>query len=116
LHLLGRQFAWEGDFNFAGELGIPASLGLFDGVPQVRPVVHPGGGFIGGQYRAEVHPAFTLVVVHQSAAFVHDVHRRPVGGGTGGAPPGAAADELHAQVIDGHNLPTQLRGGRGRSP
>lgn len=102
LLLVWIQLDWQGHHHLAGDLRIPALLGVLYGVPELAPVVNPLGGISWGHDLSVINALLLAVVELQPSTFIGDGITSPVSSRPGRTASGGSADDLGAEVIDRH--------------
>ncbi|KAI93873.1 hypothetical protein T281_14155 [Rhodomicrobium udaipurense JA643] len=103
--LFGRQFMWQGDVEFTGELGITALLKLLGMVPEGLAVAKPARCPLGQEDFLMHHPLLGAVVKNDPLTPVLQTFGRPVGrnGDNRSATTVVVTrNDLRLEVIDGH--------------
>lgn len=120
--VVAGELSRQGGVELAGELGVRAALGLLDRVPELGAVAVELGRVARQQHLAAHDALLARVVVLDAGAPVEDTLGGAVGCGGGRGAPGAAPDDLGAEVVVRHAsrpLPNGRRlrvCGKGESP
>ena len=102
--LVAGEFARQGDFQLAGELGVEAALGRLDGVPQGGAVM-PGFRGTGGEEDGAMYDTlFARVIPPLAEMLVAEPFPGAIGGRSDDAAALASGDNPGAQMVDGHAL------------
>lgn len=98
--LVRVELEGQREFDRAGELGVAAGLGGFDGVPELQAVVGPVGRACGGEDLAVLDAGLAGVVEGDTGALLLEALAGAVGRGGHGAVAALAGDDLGGEVID----------------
>jgi hypothetical protein len=101
--VLFRQFARQGELDFAGQLRILALLGGLDCVPQFLAVGEVLGCAFGQQHFAMLDTCLAGEVVIAVDPLVEELLAGAIGGSGHRAAPARSADDFRAEVEDRHN-------------
>ena len=90
----------QGNFNFAGKLGVAAFLDFFHAVPEGGAVGKSRRGMGRGKDFRVRHAALFRIIVRDAVPLVCDFLPTTVSGGGNGAPALTAFDDFNAAMVD----------------
>ena len=115
--LLVAQLAGQGKHDFPGRRGLRVLVMHLDAAPKSGPL---GGAATGQDQPGRQHAPLAGVVVDFAGALIDHFASSAIRSGGRGGTPGAAANRLHAEVVDRHSIgsrpPAGSSGRRARNP